>query len=284
MPIALNEMSTRPAASTTDCRCASTAALVERVDLRRVGGPAGGAMSLRDARRAPGWRPGEEDLGALRREGAGDGAADRAAGAVDHRDLVLQHHLVPFCVGRLSMRVRHRGAAKLGAADRPVRVPAGVYRMRRATSESEVTTTADLITRARAGDGERVPRADRAAPPRAAGALLPDARVVPGRRGRPAGDAAGRLAGPRRVRGARVAAHLALPDRHQPLPQRAPLGRAGARPRRGTCPASTRPSRPGSARSSGSSRIPTPCSRARSTCRSARRPATSRPSRSRWPS
>jgi RNA polymerase sigma factor (sigma-70 family) len=49
-------------------------------------------------------------------------------------------------------------------------------------------------------------------------------------------------------------------------------------------PGSNRPSRPGSARSSGSSRIPTPSSRVRSTCRSARRPATSRPNPSRWPS
>ena len=75
------------------------------------------------------------------------------------------------------------------------------------------------------GRGRRgLPPADRAAPPRAPGPLLPDARLAPGRRGRPAGDAAGRLAGPRRVRGARLAADLALPDRHQPLPQRAPLG------------------------------------------------------------
>ena len=35
-----------------------------------------------------------------------------------------------------------------------------------------------------------VPRADRAAPPRATGALLPDARILPGSRGRPARDAA----------------------------------------------------------------------------------------------
>ena len=76
-----------------------------------------------------------------------------------------------------------------------------------------------------AGRGRRrVPGADRAAPPGAAGALLPDARIVPGRRGRPAGHAAGRLAGLRRVRGTRLAAHLALPDRHQPVPQRASVG------------------------------------------------------------
>ena len=64
--------------------------------------------------------------------------------------------------------------------------------------------TAELLSRARAGDGERVPGADRAVPPRAAGALLPDARIAPGRRGRPPGHAAGRLAGPRRVRRGRA--------------------------------------------------------------------------------
>ena len=59
---------------------------------------------------------------------------------------------------------------------------------------------------------------------------------------------------------------------------------AGARPGGGTCPMLNRPTRPGSARSSGSSPIPTPCSTVRSTCRPARRPATSRPNPSRWPS
>src|SRR3954462_13656918 len=52
------------------------------------------------------------------------------------------------------------------------------------------------LTRA-GGRRRRVPRPDRAAPPRAPGALLPDARLLPGRRGRAAGHAAGRLAGPR---------------------------------------------------------------------------------------
>ena len=36
---------------------------------------------------------GEEQRGPLGREGACDGAADRAAGSVDHHNLVLQHHL-----------------------------------------------------------------------------------------------------------------------------------------------------------------------------------------------
>src|SRR5262249_58190388 len=58
----------------------------------------------------------------------------------------------------------------------------------------------------------RLPRADRTVPTRAAGALLPDARVTARRRGRPAGDAARGLAGPRRIRGSRRRAHLALSD------------------------------------------------------------------------
>ena len=94
--------------------------------------------------------------------------------------------------------------------------------------------------------------------------------------------AGGRLARPRRLRGPRVAAHLALHDRHPPLPQRAPLGRpaAGARvgrARRRTAGAdAARRGRPGS------SRCPTRWSPAGSTYRSGRRRATSRASRSRW--
>ena len=48
-----------------------------------------------------------------------------------------------------------------------------------------------------AGRGRRgVPGADRAVPSRATGALLPDARILAGRRGRPAGYTAGRVARP----------------------------------------------------------------------------------------
>ncbi len=83
----------------------------------------------------------------------------------------------------------------------------------------------------------RVRRADGTAPPRAAGALLPDARVGPGRRRRPPGDAARRVAGPRGVRRAGVAADVAVPHRHQSMPQRPshrqpPTGRSVERPRR----------------------------------------------------
>ena len=100
-----------------------------------------------------------------------------------------------------------------------------------------------------------VRRADRALPPRAAAPLLPDPRLAAGRRGPAAGDDAGGLARARAVRGALVAARLAVLDRHQPLPERAARQRAppgvGGRPV-GACPSA-------SARSRGSSRIPTCC-------------------------
>src|SRR5262245_33847262 len=70
-------------------------------------------------------------------------------------------------------------------------------------------------------DRGAVPRAHRAPPAGAAAALLPHPRLGPGRRGHGAGDAPGRLARPRRLRGPRVGALLAVPDRDQPLPERA---------------------------------------------------------------
>ena len=82
------------------------------------------------------------------------------------------------------------------------------------------------------GPGRRrggIPRPHRPVPARAAGPLLPDPRLAPGRRGRGPGDAALGLARAGRVRGTGLAALLALPDRHQPLPQRAPRQRPEAR-------------------------------------------------------
>jgi hypothetical protein len=67
--------------------------LVESVDLRRLGGSAGGIDFLGDrVDRCP-VAPGEKELGPLSRKGACDGAADPASPSVDHRNLVLQHHL-----------------------------------------------------------------------------------------------------------------------------------------------------------------------------------------------
>ena len=121
----------------------------------------------------------------------------------------------------------------------------------------------DLISRARAGDGRRVPGADRALPPRAPGALLPDARIIQDAEDVLQDTLLAAWQSLRRVRGARLGPHLAVPDRHQPVPERASLRQPATRPRSGTCPELNRPSRPASARSSGWSPTPTPCSRAR---------------------
>src|SRR5260370_21480442 len=67
--------------------------LVESVYLRRVGGSAGGNDVLGDRFDGCQVAPGEKKLGPLTRKGACDRAADRASGSVDHRNLVLQHHL-----------------------------------------------------------------------------------------------------------------------------------------------------------------------------------------------
>ena len=67
--------------------------LIERVDLRRLGGSAGGSDVLGDHFDGGQVAPGEKHLGTLRRKGACDRAADPASSSVDHRNLVLQHHL-----------------------------------------------------------------------------------------------------------------------------------------------------------------------------------------------
>ena len=70
--------------------------------------------------------------------------------------------------------------------------------------------------------GEDFAAADRPVPAGAAGALLPDARLGARRRGPAAGDAPARLAAYDQYDPSRVgAAHLAVPDRHQRLPDRA---------------------------------------------------------------
>src|SRR5687767_15321740 len=87
--------------------------LLERVDLRGLGGSAGGNDVLGErCDRCP-EAPGEKDLGALRRKGACYSAADRASGSVDHRNLVLQHHLAR------SLRTSGGGIAALSVGTRP---------------------------------------------------------------------------------------------------------------------------------------------------------------------
>src|SRR5215510_716154 len=67
--------------------------LVESVDLRHLGGSAGGNDVLGDRFDRCPAAPGEKKLGPLVRKGACDSTADRASSAIDHRNLVLQHHL-----------------------------------------------------------------------------------------------------------------------------------------------------------------------------------------------
>src|SRR6185312_13572975 len=107
--------------------------------------------------------------------------------------------------GRIVRAVGSAYTAALGnwaPASRPVRGVGGVYTGRRydvvRKEGAQDGDSRSALTGA--GRGRRgVPGADRAAPAGAAGALLPDARIVRRRRGRRPGDDAGRLASHRRV-------------------------------------------------------------------------------------
>src|SRR5688500_13377038 len=70
--------------------------LVENVDLRRVGGSASGVDVLSDRFDGCQATPGEKQLGPLTGKGECDSAADGASRSVDHRNLVVQHHLCSF--------------------------------------------------------------------------------------------------------------------------------------------------------------------------------------------
>src|ERR1700722_15179089 len=107
--------------------------------------------------------------------------------------------------GRIVRVVGSAYTAALGnwaPASRPVRALGGVYTGRRYDVVRKEGAQDGDSRSALTGTGRRwrgVPGADRAAPAGAAGALLPDARLLPGRRGRRPGDDAGRLARHRRV-------------------------------------------------------------------------------------
>ena len=93
-----------------------------------------------------------------------------------------------------------------------------------------------LLAAARDGDERAFAELIEPLPGRAARALLPDARLGPRRRGRAPGRAAAGLARPGPVRGAQLAALVAVHDRHQHLPERdraAPQARAADRLRPG---------------------------------------------------
>src|SRR5918994_1822035 len=80
--------------------------LVQSVDLRRLGGSAGGNDVLGDNLDRCQVAPGEKQPGPLRRKGACDSATDGASGSVDHRNLVLQHHLWFLSVPEWSHHIR----------------------------------------------------------------------------------------------------------------------------------------------------------------------------------
>ncbi len=233
-------MSTRPAWSITDCRCRSIACSSSASTSAASADPPAATISLATASTGARRRPVRKTVAPSRAKARGDRAADRASGSVDHRDLVLRASSRVLSVAGARIRSRvgtvdeadTAVAGKLGAGRPPSSRRGRCPYVREPTRRSDVTRRWSDDDRTDQGAGRRrrrVPRADRAVPPRAAGALLPDARILPGRRGRPAGHAAGRLAGPRRVRGTRLDPHLALPDRHQPVPQRAALGQPATR-------------------------------------------------------
>ena len=113
---------------------------IESVDLRRVGGSASGNDVLGDRFDGCQIAAGEKKIGSLRRKGAYDSAADRASGSVDHRNLVLQHHLwfllapgwspadlMSQHLVRAVNDVDTAISARWAPANRPVRQSAGVY-------------------------------------------------------------------------------------------------------------------------------------------------------------
>src|SRR6266851_3473546 len=72
--------------------------LIESVDLRRLGGSAGGDDFFGDNVHGCPVASREKKLGSVTHKGTRDSAADPASGSVDHRNLVLEHHyLSHFC-------------------------------------------------------------------------------------------------------------------------------------------------------------------------------------------
>ena len=70
--------------------------LVESVYLRRLGGSTGGNDCPGDSYDRCEVAPGEKKRRPLAREGACDSPADRATGAVNHRNFAVQHQYRSF--------------------------------------------------------------------------------------------------------------------------------------------------------------------------------------------
>ena len=174
---------------------------------------------------------------------------------------------------------RNGRARRAQFATRPVSVPN--EEARAGERVGQWTARADG---AGAGRGRRgVRELTAAVPPRAAGALLPHARLAPGRRGRPAGHVARGLAGPRRLRG--PGRRCAPGSTGSPPTAASTRAARPAAARRGVERARCRAARADPARRGGLARaVSRRCWTARRRRRSARRPATSAARRSRWPS
>src|SRR4029453_19251967 len=72
--------------------------LFKRVDLRRLGGSAGGNDVVGDGFDGRPRAAGEKEPGALSREGPRDSTSDRASSSVYNCNLVLEHHRRPLSV------------------------------------------------------------------------------------------------------------------------------------------------------------------------------------------
>src|ERR1700716_15662 len=98
--------------------------LVESVDLRRLGGSAGGNDVLSDRFDRCPEAPGEKKLGPFAPKRACDGATDRASGSVDHCDLILEQHHCFSCFGAQwhpFLGRRSSDAKRCGSRGTPVR-------------------------------------------------------------------------------------------------------------------------------------------------------------------